>query len=330
MPTQATDTTDSDSRPVERVVLEAAALGQEDLPSRILVTPWGEIESSAGPFVVDDEAARETIAAFARHGTDLPVDYEHQTLGGPYSSPSGQAPAAGWIKALTAVSPEQAGDGQSPGEPGLWADVEWTDEAKEKLRSRQYRYLSPVALVRRGDRRLVAIHSVALTNKPAIVGMRPVVGSDASVSPADQAPSSPAGELRELLEVDQTAADEVVLVAAAERIRTLQRAEALRQASDRVGKAMTAGKLGAAQRDWALSLALRDPAEFDRWEAAAPVLVPLGRMSPPRPAAAAKTATGDRAVEAAARTEYRANRQVLEPLCTEEAYVASALRESRS
>jgi hypothetical protein len=85
----------------ERVALEAAVLDEPEVPERILITPWGEVESSAGSFVVDEEAAKETIAAFERHGTDLPVDYEHQTLGGTYSSPSGQAPAAerSWLKA---------------------------------------------------------------------------------------------------------------------------------------------------------------------------------------------------------------------------------------
>ncbi|HVP11858.1 MAG TPA: phage protease [Phycisphaerae bacterium] len=322
------DETRSDDRlQVERVALEASTLGQEEAPRRIMISPWGEVKSSAGSFVVDEEAAGLTIAAFTEHGTDLPVDYEHQTLGGAYSSPSGQAPAAGWIKALSAVPPGAAGREGAPAEAGLWADVEWTAEAREKLRSKEYRYLSPVALVRRSDRRLVGLHSVALTNKPAIVGMRPVVGSDAAAAPGKEAQASAAAELREVLSLDQAADDGVVLVAAAERIRTLERAESIRQATDRVSQAMSAGRLTAAQKEWAMSLALRDPAEFDRWLEAAPVVVPLGRLSPPRVDAVEGKEASRRAAESAARAEWRANRQVLEKICTEEAYVAAAVRE---
>jgi phage I-like protein len=312
---------------VEQVVLETSALGQEEAPKRILITPWGEVQSSSGSFVVDEEAANLTIAAFAGHGTDLPVDYEHQTLGGAYSSPSGQAPAAGWIKVLSAVPPGAAGREGAPAEPGLWADVEWTQEAKEKLQSKQYRYLSPVALVRRSDRRLVGLHSVALTNKPAIVGMRPVVGSDAAAAPEDSAHVSATEELREALKLGQAASDEVVLVAAIRRIRAMERVESGRQATDRVARAMSAGKLTAAQREWALSLALRDPAEFDRWLESAPMVVPPGRLAPPRPGEAGGRDASRQAAESAARAEWQANRRLLEKICTEEAYVASAVRE---
>jgi phage I-like protein len=313
----------------ERVVLEAAVPDEPEVPERILITPWGEVESSAGSFVVDEEAAKETIAAFERHGTDLPVDYEHQTLGGTYSSPSGQAPAAGWIKALSMVTPAQGTGGAASNEPGLWAEVEWTQEAREMLRGKQYRYLSPVALVRRADRRLIALHSVALTNKPAIVGMRPVVASEPveAEPPGTVAGASPAAELRGLLALNEKADDAVVLVAAAERIRSLEQAEAGRQASERVGRAMSSGRLTAGQREWALSLAMRDPAEFDRWAESAPVVVPLGRLSPP-PNGAAPISPVRAAVEAAARSEWHANRRFLEKVCTEAAYVAGAVREA--
>lgn len=133
-------------------------------PSVILISPWGRVKSSSGDYVLDELSARLIVDAFAAHGVDLPIDYEHQTLGGDYSSPSGKAPAAGWIKSLSV----------RPGE-GLFAHVVWTAEAVADLARRAYRYLSPVVMVRRHDRRPVQLHSVALTNKPAIVGMEAVV-----------------------------------------------------------------------------------------------------------------------------------------------------------
>ncbi len=308
----------------DEVVMQASALSDAEVPTRVLIAPWGEVRSSAGSFILDDEAALATIAAFEAHGTDLPVDYEHQTLGGAYSSPSGEAPAAGWIKALSVISPAQAAESDPPCEPGLWADVGWTSEALEKLRARKYRYLSPVALVRRSDRRVVGIHSVALTNKPAIVGMRPVVNQSPPIGSAGG--ESMSASLRGILALGEDTSDEVLLVAAAQRIRTLEEAEKDKQASERVSCAMAAGKLTEAQRDWALSLARRDLRTFDEWEASAPALVPLGRLSPPDVSASVAPA-GQRAAEESARAEWRAHREFLEKFCSESAYVANALRE---
>jgi DNA repair exonuclease SbcCD ATPase subunit len=76
-----------------------------------------------------------------------------------------QAPAGGWIKDLII-------DGDA-----IAAKVEWTPTAKEYLEKKEYRYLSPVVLVRKSDNKAVALHSAALTNTPAIDGMFPIVNS---------------------------------------------------------------------------------------------------------------------------------------------------------
>lgn len=55
--------------------------------------------------------------------------------------------------------------------------VEWTPRAEEYLKNKEYKYLSPVVMVRKKDRKAMAIHSVALTNTPAINGMFPMVNS---------------------------------------------------------------------------------------------------------------------------------------------------------
>ncbi|MCR6494797.1 phage protease [Thermomonas sp. S9] len=48
-----------------------------------------------GPYTLDAAAVLE---AFARHGADLPIDYEHQSLTA--TDKAGPVPAAGWITAL--------------------------------------------------------------------------------------------------------------------------------------------------------------------------------------------------------------------------------------
>ncbi|MCH7483847.1 MAG: hypothetical protein IIA90_01715, partial [Chloroflexi bacterium] len=42
----------------EMKTLHSASLASETIPNRILLAPWGQVESTNGSFVVDDEAAR--------------------------------------------------------------------------------------------------------------------------------------------------------------------------------------------------------------------------------------------------------------------------------
>ena len=414
----------SSAAPCDAVAFPSREPLPDDLPRHILVAPFGEVRSAHGAFVVDEEAMRLTVETFAAQGTDLPIDFEHQSLGGPYSSPSGLAPAAGWIRQLHAVAPLRAGRadaprgpadaasgltdappdaGAAPRPPGLWAEVEWTPLAAEHLRSRQYRYLSPVALVRRADRRMIGLHSAALTNKPAIVGMSPLVAradspavgaapaggawtpaDGAGLPPRDAAdPGDPTGDhapaeaarraaarrdafavanadapsdlhgdvqagcgatqadagrildaaagpaagpgglarLRSVLSLPADHDAEAVLALAAEKIGALAQVIRGREASDLVELAAAAGKLGPRQREWALALALRDPAAFTDWFHSAPQIVPLGRMAPPAAAAESRRT----ALERRARDEYRRHADFLGKLCTEEAYVADAV-----
>ena len=130
-----------------------------DAPEYIMVLPLGYISSENGDFLVDRESFRMMKEHMERRAVDIVVDYEHQTLA------DIQAPAGGWIKELVLKS------------DGIFAKVEWTKRAKDYLRNREYRYLSPVVMVRKKDRRASQIHSVGLTNTPAINGMMPIVNS---------------------------------------------------------------------------------------------------------------------------------------------------------
>ena len=298
----------------EMRALKSASLAGDDVPTRVLLAPWGKVESANGSFVVDDESARLAARAFEEHGTDLPIDYEHQTLGGRYSSPNGKAPAAGWIKKLVAVP-----------KVGLFADIAWTTRGAEMLAAGEYRYLSPVAIIRKTDRKLVAIHSAALTNKPAIVDMPALVNR--SKTPADGVSDAVVSALRSELGLEGGADVETVLAAAGERLEELQRERDDQRVAQRIREAAEAGKLVDAQRAWAQSLARRDQALFDEWLRTAPVVVNIGATVPPvgepskDPAAAV--------VASRARTEFRANPD-LGTLTTEEAFVQDALARRRA
>ncbi len=313
------------------IALDAARIARSDdqqsLPSHILIVPFGDVASAAGSFLNDETAMQQIIQAFTDHGTELPIDYEHQTLGGSYSSPTGQAPAAGWIRRLVAVaSKADAATHALPHEtPGLWAEVSWTPNAQQQLRDKAYRYLSPVVLVRKDDRRIAALHSVALTNKPAIVGMTPVVNREAAEK--ENGADALAVELialRDALGLEGDTDLQTLIATARQRMEQSAATEAERRAEARVEAALSAGKLCYAQREWALSLARRNPAEFDQWEQHAPTMVNLG-VTVGRDAL---DATGpSKSQAAAARSEWRANRALLEKLCSEEAYTRAALRD---
>lgn len=132
----------------------------DGVPTEIKILPLGLVKTQKGDFNVDDESVDMIIKQFKDRQLDLVIDYEHQTL------ENIQAPAGGWIKDI------YKGDGC------LIAKVDWTSKAKEYLTNKEYKYLSPVVIVRKKDNKATSIHSVALTNTPAIDGMYAIVNSN--------------------------------------------------------------------------------------------------------------------------------------------------------
>ncbi len=290
--------------------LRSATLQGHPIATRILIAPWGNVESTNGSFAVDAEAVDLVLAAFDDHGTDLPIDYEHQTLGGSYASPNGQAPAAGWIKRII-----------SQPTVGLFAEIEWTEQAKEMLTAKQYRFLSPVAIIRKSDRKLVAIHSAALTNKPAIVGMTPIINAQQISDVNEVTPML--DQLRTTLSLPQSASVNDLLVAASHRIDKLESLSSQQHADNRIDQAMRTGKLTEVLQPWAQQLIAKDESLFDQWLQNAPVIVPLGRSIVESDTVA--LSTNHRSAIATARAEYRAN-PLLASLTTEQAYVDDATK----
>lgn len=129
------------------------------VPEIISIIPLGHVKSRKGDFEVDEESYQLMKSHMEERGIDIVIDYEHQTL------EDVQAPAGGWIKELYL----EAG--------AISAKVEWTDRAKEYLKNKEYRYLSPVIMVRKNDNKATMLHSAALTNTPAIDGMFPIINS---------------------------------------------------------------------------------------------------------------------------------------------------------
>jgi phage I-like protein len=318
----AVENRERDVQQVEReecLAIQSTRVSASTEARQVLIAPFGEVRSSNGDFVMDEAAARMVVAHFNQQGTDIPVDYEHQSLGGAYSSPSGQAPAAGWIRQLHFVEPE----GEADRPAGLYAKVEWTEAGQEKLAKREYRYLSPVVMVRKDDRRVASLHSVALTNKPAIRGMRPIVNREEAAEGNERLSEDEAlVTLREQLGMDAENDAAAVMLAASERLAALHREAAGHDAEKKVNAAMRAGKLLPSQREWATTLALKDPEGFDAWAAQAPQVFVMGKTSPPQHGGNNRR----QAVIASARAAYNAHPELAQ-VTSETAWVADALRQ---
>lgn len=125
------------------------------IPAGEFNAPRGAM-SGSGPWHLDEPGARAIIQQAAARSTDIPIDYEHQTL---QAERNGlPAPAAGWIDPR---SLEWRAD-------GLYGHVDWTAAASAAIDADSYRYLSPVFPYDAETGAVLDLLHVALTNTPAI------------------------------------------------------------------------------------------------------------------------------------------------------------------
>jgi phage I-like protein len=114
----------------------------------------------AKKWLLNEKAAKAVIARYQARGLKLVIDYEHQTL---KAAENGHpAPAAAWITGLEYEPASAASKG------GLMATVEWVGDGGELVAERKYLYLSPVFLFDPETGEVLSLHSVALTNTPAL------------------------------------------------------------------------------------------------------------------------------------------------------------------
>jgi hypothetical protein len=120
-----------------------------------------------GEFEITEEDIDSCIAVFAEQQTPAMFDWNHgSTIKGATAE---QGKASGWIRSLV----KRVGAAGAE----LWADVvEWTDEAADKIRKREYQFSSPVLLCNALDRASgktvrMRLFNAALTNVPFLDGM---------------------------------------------------------------------------------------------------------------------------------------------------------------
>jgi phage I-like protein len=289
-------------------------------PDWIKLLPAGTAVPRDGrtPWHVDPHRVVAATRA-AQGGTDLAVDYEHQSVNARHNGQP--APAAGWIKELDA-RPD-----------GVWGRVQWTESAAAHIARREYRYISPAFDVDASGQ-AVRLVSAGLTATPALD--LPALASQTAQTPPLQTTDQTTmlkDSLAALLGLAASADDQKIVdavrslsgahaqlcaavgqpvtasvetlvqtassiaaraaspdpahyvpVAALNAVNaelaTLKTAAAKAEAEALVTAAQAAGKLAPALRDWGVTFAAADPAGFRAWTEAAPVVVASVQPAP--------------------------------------------------
>lgn len=146
---------------VHAVALAAidATTGEGTAGNWIMLMPAGVFSGRTGRGPFDTGGVAEMSAIIERTlkragGTEIVVDYDHQTIFAAIPGVGGRAPAAGWIKEF------QVRD------DGLWGRVEWTAAAAASIRAGEYRYISPTFYAPKETGKVQLLLSAALTNTP--------------------------------------------------------------------------------------------------------------------------------------------------------------------
>lgn len=136
-----------------------------ELPNQIQILPLVDYEHpEGGPVHITPQILLMMKNNFDKLGDYVVIDYEHSSLR------SIIAAGAAWITGLEIRN----------GESGLWADVQWTPNAAQRIIDKEYRYGSPVFDIVKENGVVVdaVLHSHAITNTPVIKGMSPLFNSN--------------------------------------------------------------------------------------------------------------------------------------------------------
>lgn len=309
------------NKPVNKIAFGLAALATASLPEDGQETVWLKImpagaftgRDGRGPFTTGDRASMQAIVdrtlAYVA-GTEVMVDYDHQSAFGVQPGVGGTAKAAGWFKAFEVR------------DDGIYGQVQWTAAAAQAIRNLEYRYLSPLFSTFK-DGRVGRIDNVALVNQPALdleavaaaasrftqkkdnevtlleklaqaLGLDPVAASEETVVTTVTAFVADRKSIASAAGLDEGASTDDVLTAmkaapagdvdtskfvpmsmfteVRDELTALKTSGATKAATDAVDQAIADGKLPPANRDWAMKAATRDLADFQAFVAAQPVL----------------------------------------------------------
>ncbi len=152
--------------------LELAADGSP--PTEFRIFSYGSNPSDKGVFQFDERAAKLVMAAFAKKGSRLTMDYEHQALNAPENGKEAPNSCYSWTPEIRT---------NSDGKPELWAtNAKWTDKAAGHIKAKEYLYFSPAFETEKDSMRVARIVNMALTNIPALDNLEPLVAATTGVT----------------------------------------------------------------------------------------------------------------------------------------------------
>lgn len=280
----------------------SSEITERQVPTEIPIAKFGKntyrkTSSGRNEFNFTDADADNCIKEFSTRAVDVVIDYNHQTLTGK------EAPASGWIDKLEKTS------------TGLVAKVRnWTDRATGYFKNGEYRYFSPV--IKFGsDGRASYLHSMALTNSPALDGIPSLVLSSEwldnnnkrglqmnglkellalSDIADDKLNEAVIGKVKELLD-SKVGVDAFLKLHSIENLdgmtdkmkglipieeKTKLEAQLLARDVDKaITVAMSEGKVTEGLKVWATSFATKDLVAFADWCKDAPAILPKGGIS---------------------------------------------------
>jgi len=299
----------------------AMDVGAAEPKKQIRIVPMGTTKGrdGRGPYRLDDIAHAQAVidASMAMAGgTQISIDYDHQTVFAAVEGVGGTAPASGWITGLMAKA------------DGIWAEIEWTPAAAQKIAGREYRYISPYFSFEKGTGRLTRILNAGLTNHPNFTELAAVAAADPRETDMDLKALAKALGLSEdatleqitaaaaQLKIKADGAETAIAAASAaagvvdpakyvpmaafaelrEQVAAMSAKTLDETAVAAVDKAIAEGKITPAGRDHALSLYKSDATAFAAFVASSPVIVKAG-ADPAVAAAAAAAASGPLSAE---------------------------------
>lgn len=270
------------TNPVVYLSARLALLAENEPPKLIQLLPVGEARIRDGRKLFSDEAdLKRVAAAWLAQEKDVPVLYQHG------DDKARGWEAAGWIRKLVLQ------------DDGLYAEVDWLDDAKSEIRAGKWAYISPGIYHRldeNGVMRPTVLQEASLTNIPAIDGMQKIAASEArSDSPSpeqkkeapmpDPTPktepeldlTSLAAKVGELLTpVLATKLAEATGKEVETRLSAIRHEAAVKTAVD---EAIGSGRVVAAARPHAEKLAAANVEAFSGLVATLPVQTPTGALS---------------------------------------------------
>ena len=308
------------------IICAAEQVAMDGVPEEIKILPLGTVHNVHQDFLVDDESCQEIIKQFSNRKIDLVIDYEHQTLF------NVQAPAGGWIKEIR--KGEDAKVEWTPKAQEYLRNKEYRYLSPVvNVRKSDGRAVSISSVALTNTPAITGMFAVVnsagipagyinpeggkemefLKMLAAILGL-PETASEEDIKNAVETLQKKGTEtepvanstILSMLSLKADAKTEDVTA----RIQQLQNGEtgmaaelaalktqfAKKEAEEAVAVALKAGKISAAQKEWASEYALKDPTGFQSFcEKSVPV-VPMGKTELTDPKASGSKAEIDMVV----------------------------------